>query len=72
MYHRTTVNVDKAAAFSTVATQLKAHPAVKAVVYFDTKSDNSGDRGIGIDSTTTALGAFKKLAADPMFRVTLR
>jgi hypothetical protein len=45
---------------------------VKAVVYFDTKSDNSGDREISIDSTATALGAFKKLAADPMFRVTLR
>jgi hypothetical protein len=72
MYHRTTVTVDKAAAFNTVAAQLKAHPKVKAVVYFDTKSDNSGDRDISIDSTKTGLAAFKKLAADPMFRVTLR
>jgi hypothetical protein len=72
MYHRTTVTVDKAAAFNTVAAQLKAHPKVKAVVYFDTKSDNSGDRDISIDSTGTALAAFKKLAGDPMFRVTLR
>jgi hypothetical protein len=43
---------------------------VKAVVYFDTKADNSGDGVISVDST--ALAAFKKVAAEPMFRVTLR
>jgi hypothetical protein len=72
MYHRTTVKVDKAAAFSPIAAQLKAHPAVKAVVYFYTKADKSGDGVISVDSTATALAAFKKVAAEPMFRVTLR
>jgi beta-mannanase len=71
MYHRTTVIADKAPAFNTVIPQLKAHPQVKAVVYFDTKADNEGDRDISVDSTTSALAAFKTVAADPMFDVTI-
>jgi glycosyl hydrolase family 26 len=71
MYHRTKSIVDKAAAFNTVIPELKSHPAVKAVVYFDTKSDDEGDRDISVNSTPAGLAAFKKIAADPMFNVTL-
>jgi hypothetical protein len=71
MYHRTKSIVDKAAAFNTVVPELKAHPAVKAVVYFDTKSDDEGDRDISVNSTPAGLAAFKKIAADPMFNVKL-
>ncbi|WP_041841521.1 CBM96 family carbohydrate-binding protein [Actinoplanes friuliensis] len=71
MYHRTKSITDKAAAFNTVIPELKAHPAVKAVVYFDTASDDEGDRDISVNSTASSLAAFKKVAADPMFKVTL-
>ncbi|WP_307831060.1 CBM96 family carbohydrate-binding protein [Nucisporomicrobium flavum] len=72
MYHRTTVKVDKAPAFNTVIPELAAHPKVKAVVYFDTKADNEGDRDISVDSTASSLAAFRKVAADPMFNVTIK
>ena len=71
MYHRTKVITDKAAAFNTVIPELTAHPQVKAVVYFDTKSDDEGDRDISVNSTTTGLAAFRTIAANPMFNVTL-
>jgi hypothetical protein len=38
-------------------------------VHFDTKKDDQGDRDISIDSTKAGLAAFKKLAADPIFKV---
>jgi beta-mannanase len=69
MYHRRAVVTDKAAAFTSVIPELKAHPAVKAIVYFDTASDDEGDRDISVNSTAGSLAAFKKVAADPMFRV---
>jgi beta-mannanase/uncharacterized protein YraI len=71
MYHRTSVTVDKSAAFDTVLPELKAHPQIKAIVYFDTKADDEGDRDISIDSTPAGLAAFKKLAANPLFKVKL-
>ena len=71
MYHRRAVVTDKAAAFNTVVPELKAHPAVKAIVYFDTASDDEGDRDISVNSKATSLAAFKKVAADPMFKVTI-
>jgi beta-mannanase len=71
MYHRTSVKVDKAAAFNTVLPELKAHPQIKAIVYFDTKSDDEGDRDISVDSTPASLAAFKTLAADDIFKVKL-
>ncbi len=49
--------------------ELAKRPAIKAIVYFDTKHDDEGDRDISIDSTATGLAAFKKLAADPIFNV---
>jgi beta-mannanase len=67
-----TVNTDKTAAYHSVIPQLKAHPQVKAIVYFDTKSDDTGDRDISVDSTPANLAAFRKVAADPIFNVTLQ
>jgi beta-mannanase len=72
MYHRTSVTVDKAAAFDTVLPELKKRPNIKAVVYFDTEADDEGDRNISVATTPNGLAAFKKLAADPIFNVTLR
>jgi beta-mannanase len=71
MYHRTEVTVDKAAAFATVKPELLTHPKVKAVVYFDTASDDQGDRNIAVNTTANGLAAFQTLAADPMFDVTI-
>ncbi|MFG1610103.1 DNRLRE domain-containing protein [Actinoplanes sp. NPDC049265] len=71
MYHRVKSPADKSAAFNTVVPELAAHPKVKAVVYFDTAADNEGDRNIAVNSTAGSLETFKKVAADPMFKVTL-
>src|SRR5438128_2206064 len=60
MYHRTKVVTDKSAAFDTVVPELKAHPAIKAVVYFDTAADDEGDRDISVNSLPSSLAAFKK------------
>ncbi|MFI5932675.1 DNRLRE domain-containing protein [Actinoplanes sp. NPDC051494] len=72
MYHRTKSVTDKSAAYNTVVPELKAHPGIKAVVYFDTASDDEGDRDISVNSTATGLAAFRKVAADPMFTVTIK
>ena len=58
-------------AFNTVVPELKAHPQIKAVVYFDTASDDEGDRDISVNSTASSLTAFRKVAADPMFNVSI-
>jgi hypothetical protein len=71
MYHRVAVPTSKAAAFATVVPQLAKHPQIKAVVYFDTANDNSGDRNIAVDSTADSLTAFRQVAAAPIFDVTL-
>jgi len=72
MYHRVKYPTDKGPAFNTVVPELAAHPAIKAVVYFDTAADDEGDRNIAVDSTPSSLAAFRNVAADPMFKVTLR
>ena len=69
MYHRRGVVTDKSAAFASVIPQLEAHPKVKAIVYFDTASDDEGDRDISVNSSAASLAAFKKVAADPIFNV---
>ena len=71
MYHRTSVTVDKSAAFASVLPELLKRPQIKAIVYFDTKSDDEGDRDISVDSTPAGLAAFRTLAANPIFDVTL-
>ncbi|HEY7272335.1 MAG TPA: DNRLRE domain-containing protein [Actinoplanes sp.] len=70
-YHRIGHPADKAPAFASVRPELAKRPAVKAIVYFDTKHDDTGDRDISINSSASALAAFKKLAADPIFDVKL-
>jgi beta-mannanase len=68
-YHRVGHVADKAPVFAGVRAELAKRPGIKAIVYFDTKKDDEGDRDISINSTATALAAFKKLAADPIFQV---
>ncbi|GAA3953387.1 CBM96 family carbohydrate-binding protein [Actinoplanes auranticolor] len=72
VYHRVGKVTDKAAGFRSVLPELKKRPGIKAIVYFDTKRDDQGDRDISIDSTKTALSAFRTLAADKIFDVKLR
>ena len=43
-------------------------PAIKAMIAFDTASDQQG-LDMRIDSTPQALASFKKIAADPIFKV---
>jgi beta-mannanase len=71
-YHRVGRVTDKSAQFNSVLPELRKRPAIKAIVYFDTKKDAFGDRDISINSSAKSLATFKKLAADPMFDVQLR
>jgi beta-mannanase len=69
MYHRVANPTSKAAAFTTVVPELAQHPKVKAIVYFDTAKDDTGDRNIAVDSTPDSLTAFRQVAASPVFDV---
>ncbi|GAB1642178.1 glycoside hydrolase family 26 protein [Krasilnikovia sp. MM14-A1259] len=69
VYHRIGHPVDKTAGYNSVLPELAKRPGIKAIVYFDTKHDDQGDRDISIDSTPGNLAAFKKLAANPLFNV---
>jgi beta-mannanase len=68
-YHRVGKVTDKSFVYNGVVAELKKRPAIKAIVHFDTKKDDQGDRDISIDSTKASLAAFKKLAANPIFKV---
>jgi beta-mannanase len=68
-YHRVGKVVDKSAQFNSVLPELAKRPAIKAIVYFDTKKDAFGDRDISIDSSARSLTAFRRLAANPVFNV---
>ncbi|MBB2943612.1 beta-mannanase [Actinoplanes lutulentus] len=68
-YHRVGKYADKNAVYNDVLPELAKRPAIKAIVHFDTKKDDQGDRDISIDSTPASLAAFKKLAAHPVFNV---
>ncbi|GIE74774.1 hypothetical protein Aph02nite_07240 [Actinoplanes philippinensis] len=70
-YHRVGKKTDKSAVYDSVVPELRKRPAIKAIVHFDTKKDDQGDRDISIDSTPASLAAFKKLAANPIFQVKL-
>lgn len=70
-YHRVGRPADKSAVFDSVLPELATRPAIKALVYFDTKHDASGDRDISIDSTRDSLASFRRLAASPIFNVKL-
>ena len=67
-----TNTVDKSAGYNSVLPELAKRPGIKAIVYFDCLADDEGDRNISIASTTTSLAAFRKLAANPLFNVTIR
>jgi beta-mannanase len=71
-YHRVGRVTDKSPVYNNVVAELAKRPQIKAIVHFDTKKDDQGDRDISIDSTRAGLAAFKKLAANPIFNVTLR
>jgi hypothetical protein len=62
---------EKAKLHATVVPQLKGMPAIKAIVAFDTESDQQG-LDMRIDSTPQALASFQKIAADPIFQVRVR
>jgi hypothetical protein len=68
-YHRIGHPADKAPVYASVLPELAKRPQIKAIVYFDTKHDDQGDRDISIDSAASSLAAFRKLAADPVFNV---
>ncbi|GIE35448.1 hypothetical protein Ait01nite_084930 [Actinoplanes italicus] len=70
-YHRIGRTTDKSAVYNSVIPQLTKRPAIKAIVHFDTKNDDEGNRDISIDSTKAGLAAFRKLAANPIFNVKL-
>jgi hypothetical protein len=68
-YHRVGHPVDKSAQFNSVLPELAKRTQIKAIVYFDTSHDDQGDRDISINSTSSSLAAFRKLAANPLFDV---
>ncbi|MEV6306653.1 DNRLRE domain-containing protein [Actinoplanes sp. NPDC051861] len=70
-YHRIGKATDKNAVYNSVLPELVKRPKIKAIVHFDTKADDEGNRDISIDSTPASLAAFKKLAANPIFNVKL-
>jgi beta-mannanase len=72
VYHRIGRVVPKVAQFNSVLPELAKRPAIKAIVYFDTKRDAFGDRDISIDSSAASLSAFRRLAANPLFNVRLK
>ncbi|WP_433291349.1 glycoside hydrolase family 26 protein [Actinoplanes sp. CA-030573] len=71
-YHRVGKVVDKSAQFNSVLPELAKRPAIKAIVYFDTKKDATGDRDISINSSARSLATFRKLAANPLFNVQVK
>jgi beta-mannanase len=44
-----------------------AHPAVGALVWFDTNNDKGNTKDWRIDSSPSSLAAYKEMAADPRF-----
>jgi hypothetical protein len=61
---------EKAKIHAKVVEQMKAMPAIKAMVAFDTASDQQG-LDMRIDSTPQSLASFKKIATDPIFNVNI-
>ncbi|MFI5496094.1 hypothetical protein ACIA1L_26600, partial [Actinoplanes sp. NPDC051859] len=71
VYHRVGKRTDKVAGYNSVIPELVKRPNIKAIVYFDTAKDDQGDRDISVNSTNASLTAFKILAANPIFNVTI-
>jgi len=72
VYHRRGIVTDKSAQFNSVLPELAKRPQIKAIVYFDTKNDATGDRDISINSSAKSLSSFRRLAANPLFNVQVR
>jgi hypothetical protein len=70
-YHRIGNDTDKSPVYNSVLPELVKRPAIKAIVHFDTKADDEGNRDISIDSTLAGLASFRRLAASPIFNVKL-
>ena len=70
-YHRQGHAVDKSRVFDSVIPVLAQRPAIKALVYFDTKRDASGNRDISVNSAASSLASFRRLAANPIFNVAI-
>ncbi|GLW28367.1 glycoside hydrolase family 26 protein [Actinoplanes regularis] len=70
-YHPVGRKTDKSAVYNDVVAQLKKRPEIKAIVHFDTKKDDQGNRDISINSSAKSLASFRKLAANPIFNVKL-
>ncbi|MFI5493784.1 DNRLRE domain-containing protein [Actinoplanes sp. NPDC051859] len=71
VYHRVNKVTDKTPGFNSVLPELRKRPNIKAIVYFDTAKDDEGDRDISVNSTKANLAAFRTLAADKIFDVTI-
>ncbi|MET0422353.1 MAG: endoglucanase, partial [Actinoplanes sp.] len=71
-YHRIGHTTDKSAVYNSVLTELAKRPAIKAIVYFDTKHDDEGDRDISVDSSAASLASFRRLAANAVFNVQVK
>lgn len=67
---RTSGDPHAAALFGSVVRQLANFPRIKAMVYFDTPSDQRG-RDSRIDRVPSTLAAFRQLARHPLFDVEL-
>jgi hypothetical protein len=68
-YHRIGQTTDKSAVYDSVLAELAGRPGIKAIVYFDTKHDDEGDRDISVDSSPASLASFRRLAASKVFDV---
>jgi len=55
--------------FLNIATQLQQHPAIRAMVYFDSPQAPKGDTRI--DSTAASLSAFRTLSSNSIFDLTV-
>lgn len=62
----------KSAVLRTVLPELRERTAIKALVYFDTPKDHSGDRNISVVDDAATLRTFRAVAMDPIFNVRVR
>ncbi|NJC85584.1 DNRLRE domain-containing protein [Planosporangium mesophilum] len=62
----------KAAIYAKVLQQLKALPAIKGLMYFDAQNAPGAPGDLRVNSSPQSLTEFKKIAADPIFNVTVK
>jgi hypothetical protein len=59
--------ITKAERIRQLGTWITEHPSVGALVWFDTDTDHGSGKNWRVDSSSEALAAFQRLAADPRF-----